>query len=145
MIAKIVKGVVLAVGVGTLGAVDGGCLSRPAVAETATTKTNFVDNVHQAAVDKIDILFEDAAMARCCEFPSLLEGFCHAPVGSQPFIRRSPHMMGFGHVPTGSIRYSASPAHWGPRQFSSSRRAVSDSAHAASWRSRQRTSPSRRP
>jgi hypothetical protein len=49
------------------------------------------------------ILFEDAAMW-CCGFPSLLEGFCHAPVGSQPFIRRSPHMMGFGHVPTGSIR-----------------------------------------
>ena len=26
-------------------------------------------------------------------------------VGRQPYIRRSPRMMGFGHVPTGSIRF----------------------------------------
>jgi hypothetical protein len=52
----------------------------------------------------------------CCEFPSLLEGFCHAPVGSQPFIRRSPHMMGFGHVPTGSIRNKATSESVGRRR-----------------------------
>src|SRR5580692_699880 len=51
----------------------------------------------------------------CCEFPSLL-GFCHAPVGSQPFIRRSPHMMGFGHVPTGSIRNNGHTGVGGPRR-----------------------------
>ena len=56
MIARIVKGVVLALGVGTLGAVEG-YLSRPAIAESATTKVNFVDDVHEAAVDKIDVLF----------------------------------------------------------------------------------------
>jgi pimeloyl-ACP methyl ester carboxylesterase len=36
-----------------------------------------------------------------CEWGSIT-----GPVGSQPFIRRSPYMMGFGHVPTGSIRCS---------------------------------------
>ena len=62
----------------------------------------------------------------CCEFPSLLEGFCHAPVGSQPFIRRSPHMMGFGHVPTGSIRNDGHTGVGGPRRTSSTRRAVAE-------------------
>jgi hypothetical protein len=38
-----------------------------------------------------------------------IEGSDAVPLGSQPFIRRSPHMMGFGHVPTGSIRSSATP------------------------------------
>ncbi len=60
MIRSIVSAAVCALGVGALGALGttgAGCLSRPAVAETATTKTNFVDTVHQVAVDKIDILF----------------------------------------------------------------------------------------
>ena len=76
----------------------------------------------------------------CCEFPSLLEGFCHAPVGSQPFIGRSPHMMGFGHVPTGSIRNDGRTRVGGPRRSSSSRRSVAETPAAAS---RHRTSPSR--
>ena len=76
----------------------------------------------------------------CCEFPSLLGVFCHAPVGSQPFIRRSPHMMGFGHVPTGSIRNNGHTGVGGPRRSPSSRRSVAET-HAAV--SRHRTSPSR--
>jgi len=52
----------------------------------------------------------------CCGFPSLFGVFCHAPVGSQPFIRRSPHMMGFGHVPTGSIRNDGHTGVGGPRR-----------------------------
>jgi hypothetical protein len=46
------------------------------------------------------ILEEDAPMWGL--LPSLRGWRCHRSVG-QPFIRRSPHMMGFGHVPTGSI------------------------------------------
>ncbi len=75
----------------------------------------------------------------CCEFPSLLELVCDGPVGSQRFIRRSPHMMGFGHVPTGSIRTSATPG-GRPRRTSSTRRSV---AETQAGLSRHRTSPSR--
>jgi hypothetical protein len=38
-----------------------------------------------------------------------IEGSDTVPLGSQPFIRRSPHMMEFGHVPAGSIRSSTTP------------------------------------
>ena len=72
------------------------------------------------------VLFEDAAMERCCGFPSLPEEFCHAPVGCQPFIRRCPHMMGFGHVPTGSIRNNGHTGVGGPRRTSSTHRSVTE-------------------
>ena len=49
--------------------------------------------------------------------PITVEGLCHAPVGGQPYIRRSPHMMGFGHVPTGSIRNNGHTGVGGPRRY----------------------------
>jgi len=62
------------------------------------------------------ILFEDAAMSRCCEFPSVLGWVRDGPVG-QPAIHSSiSDMMGFGHVPTGSIRNDGHTGIGGPRR-----------------------------
>ena len=72
--------------------------------------------------------------------PITARGVLSRSVGSQPFIRRSPHMMGFGHVPTGSIRNDGHTGVGGPRRESSSRRSVAETQAAVS---RHRTSPSR--
>lgn len=42
--------------VGSLGALAEGCLSRPAINQEPTTKTNFTAVVRQASIDKVDLL-----------------------------------------------------------------------------------------
>ena len=41
----------------SIGALAGGCLSRPVSTQQPTLKTNFTSEIHQTAVDKLDILF----------------------------------------------------------------------------------------
>ena len=75
-------------------------------------------------------------------FPSLRSGLCRGP-GGQPAIHSSiPDMMGFGHVPTGSIRNDGHARAGGPRRSSSARRSVTET-QAAAGVSRHLTSPSR--
>ena len=71
-----------------------------------------------------------------------IEGSDTVPLGSQPFIRRSPHMMGFGHVPLGSIRSSITPKDGGSRRSPSAQRSAAETHASCDW-ARFFTSPSR--
>ena len=85
------------------------------------------------------VLFEDAYVVLRVPITTS-RGSVDAPVGSQPFIRRSPHMMRFGHVPTGSIRNDGHTWVGGHGVSPSTRRSVAETQAAVS---RHRTSPSR--
>lgn len=51
------KTLVVASSVLGLGAIAGGCITRPISSQSPSTKTNFTAVVRQAAIDKIDLLF----------------------------------------------------------------------------------------
>jgi hypothetical protein len=58
MLRTIVQGSALCAVVLAVGAVNGGCLDRPVVANEPTIQTNFTTEVSESGVNKIDLLFD---------------------------------------------------------------------------------------